>query len=100
MPLREQVLDCLLNFPDTRNSDIKLTNSIWYKYYPDKIQKNDNGELVVRLLDLYDLPREDNVKRIRATIQNDEGKFLPTDKEVIKQRRINEEKWRKELGYC
>jgi len=99
MKLKEQVLDCLQNYPDTRNSDIKLTNSIWYKYYPDKIQKNDKGELTVKLLDLYNLPREDNVKRIRAIIQNNEGRFLPTDLEVIKQRRINEHKWRKELGY-
>ena len=43
--------------------------------------------------DLMDLPREDNVKRIRAVIQNKEHRLLPTSEEVLKQRGVNEKYW-------
>lgn len=49
---------------------------------------------MVELKNIMDLPREDNVKRIRAKIQNEEKKYLPTSLEVAKQRKINEEDWR------
>ena len=98
MTLKEMVEHCLKTYPDTRNSDIKLTNQIWVVYYLDKIKIMDDG-YYVKLLDLYDLPREDNVKRIRATFQNDRGLYLPTDPKVLKQRRLLESQWREELGY-
>lgn len=93
--LQEQVLYCLERIPETRNSDVRLTNAIWWVYYRQKLILNDRGEPMVRLKDLYFLPREDNVKRIRAKIQNDEKRprFLPTDWLVAKQRKINEEVW-------
>lgn len=97
--LKEKVEYCLEKHPDTRNSDIRLTNSIWVEYYSDKLLKDDKGRYMVRLLDLYDLPTEDHVKRIRAVIQNDEHKFLPTDEKVRRQRKIAEETWREYLGY-
>lgn len=50
-------------------------------------------------MDLYELPKEDNVKRIRATIQNQKNQFLPTDEVIRKKRQIKEEEWRKYLGY-
>ena len=49
--------------------------------------------------DLYWLPREDNVKRVRAFWQNDKKKFLPTVLEVAIARRINEDEWRVAMGY-
>ena len=95
MRLPDKVLFCLENYPQTRNCDISLTIKIWEVYHQDKI---NNGS--VSLSDLYDLPREDNVKRYRAKIQNVEKLFLPTDPEVIKKRNIKEDEWREELGYA
>jgi len=38
------------------------------------------------------------VKRVRAHYQNDQGLFLPTDWKVAKQRKINEEVWKREMS--
>ena len=92
--LKKIILESLENCPDTRNSDIKLTNFIWINYFPDLVSIDKDGEYTVKLLDLYKLPREDNVKRIRAKIQNEEHLFLPTDPEVRKKRKISEQEWR------
>lgn len=92
--LKDKVLAGLERCPEARDNDIKLLNWIWINYYPNLISKNDQGEYVVRLIDLYKLPREDNVKRLRAIIQNLEHRFLPTSEEVRKQRKIGEQEWR------
>ena len=98
--LKQQVLFCLETYPATRNSDIALTIQIWKSYYGDKLYFSDKTkQWYVKLDYLFDLPREDNVKRIRAKIQNEEGLFLPTDEEVIKQRKLEEKMWRQKLGY-
>ena len=89
------VESCLRRFPKTRNSDIELTIRIWKEYFPQRIvtrQADERDYVAVR--DLFDLPREDNVKRIRAKIQNELGKFLPTSLEIAKQRQIEEGEWR------
>ena len=97
MNLKQKVMYCLQKYPETRNSDIKLTNSIWYEFHNNKIKRIDDKNYVA-LTDLYDLPREDNVKRVRAKIQNEEGKYLPTEEEVLKQRKILEKRWREEYS--
>jgi len=96
--LKNQVLYCLEQFPETRNSDIKLTNCIWLTYYRDYLTELD-GEHYVKLLSLYALPNQDDIKRIRAKIQNREKKYLPTSSEVAKKRHWQEEEWRSVLGY-
>lgn len=96
--LKTQVEQCLQKYPETRNSDIKLTNAIWYEYYRNKLKNDEQGNLVVRLCDLYDLPKEDNVKRWRAKF-NSKGLYLPTEKKIIQKRKIKEEIWRSKLGY-
>lgn len=88
----------LRNVPESRNSDITLMIEIWKKYYPQRLKETKTGELGVYLKDLYDLPREDGVKRIRASF-NHEGKYFPTDWKVAKGRGIKEDVWRQELGY-
>lgn len=92
--LKDKVLQGLAQCPEARDDDIKLTNWIWLNYYSDHISKNEQGEYVVRLIDLYRLPREDNIKRVRAHIQNIEHSYLPTSEAVRKQRRIGEQEWR------
>lgn len=95
----------LRNIPETRNSDIRLTIEIWRRYFPSLVQ-NDGAILhqgvdprpFVFLSDLFDLPREDNIKRVRAAL-NHEGKYFPTDWKVAKARGIAEDEWRQALGY-
>ena len=109
--LRPMVLTVLRDFPKARDSDTWLTLKLWTIFYPQLIKsetfiaKDLNGEQVqvtdksVRLLDIMSLPREDNIKRLRAKIQNEELKFLPTTWEVAKQRRIEESVWRNYVNY-
>ena len=94
--LKEKVRYCLENFPETRNSDIKLTNALWIHFYPDKITRNEQNNALVRLLDLYTLPSQDNIKRWRAKF-NQNGEFLPSDIEVINRRSRNAEVWHEEM---
>lgn len=97
--LKSQVLSIMKNNESTRNCDIKLTIMVWKTYYPEYIREIFNGDEVVPLHSLFLLPREDNIKRIRAKIQKEESRFLPTDPIVRKRRSIKEEEWRKFLGY-
>lgn len=92
--LKEQVEQCLKEVPETRNSDITLMIAVWSQFWPQRI----SPELTVRLMSLYDLPREDNIKRIRAKF-NAEGKYWPTDLKIAKARGIQEDEWRVALGY-
>lgn len=80
----------------SRNSDQRLTILIWIEYYPTRIKVIDERKYIA-LRDVMLMPREDNVKRIRAKIQNEEHKFLPTDEKVREARGILEEVW---LKYC
>jgi hypothetical protein len=96
MDLKQKTLFCLQKHPETRNSDIALTEKIWWEFHNSKIKEFD-GEKYVKIKDMYELPREDNVKRIRAKIQNEEHKFLPTNDIILKQRGLLAEKWRLEM---
>ncbi len=94
--LKTMVQKVLEDNPETRNSDIALTIEIWKRYYPEK---TIGGECsAVRFSELYDLPREDNIKRYRAEY-NSKGEYLPTDIKVAVARGINEDVWRRKLGY-
>lgn len=83
----------------SRNSDIRLTQMVWYRYFPTMLFKDKDDKLCIQLAALHLLPREDNIKRIRAKIQNEDHKFLPTDQAVRVKRKISEEEWREYLGY-
>lgn len=96
--IKEKVLKCLELYPDSRNSDVKLTNAVWVEFYHSLLFIKD-GVLAVKLLDIYKLPNQDIIKRWRAKIQNEEGKFLPTDPEITKKRQRREEQIRKDLNY-
>jgi len=89
---------CLREFDETRNSDIELTIRLWKEFYPKYIKTGKNGEEGIWLKDLFDLPREEHIRRIRAKIQNDLGKYIPTSWEVAKAREFNEDKWREAMG--
>ena len=95
---KDMVESILRNLPETRNSDIALTIEIWRKYYPSLIKKGNTGQEGVWLKDIFDLPREDNIKRERAKL-NALGKYYPTDWKVAKARGLKEDLWRVENGY-
>lgn len=97
--LKNQVKYCLENFEETRNSDITLTIQIWKEFYKEYIKKGQYGDEGIWLKDLYELPREDNVKRARAYWQNSKNMFLPTDPKIAKKRGILEDEWRVAMGY-
>lgn len=94
--LKGQVELTLANYKETRNSDIELTIKVWQSFY-EKYLFNHGS--CIELKNLFELPREDNIKRIRATIQNYEGRYLPTSWEVAKKRGIEELKWKCFMGY-
>lgn len=96
--LEYKVRYVLAKDPDTRNSDITLTTHIWWYFHKDSVVKI-NDKYYVCVSDLHELPREDNIKRIRAKIQNEEKLYLPTSETVARKRKWNEQEWRKSLGY-
>lgn len=92
--LRAKVLEILKEYPKARDSDIWLTIKLWTLKYPTLIDRSDPDNPKIALKDILTLPREDNVKRVRAKIQNEEGLYLPTSPEIRKQRKISEEEWK------
>lgn len=99
--LRDMVESVLKDVEETRNSDITLTVEIWKRYYPEEVLNTSRGDKTgIFIESLYKLPREDNVKRIRAKIQNEENKYLPTNPDVRRKRKISEEAWYDYLGYA
>lgn len=94
--LKQRILRTLSLYPETRNCDIKLTTQLWKEYFPNRIIKREkDGKDYISLEDIFVVYRKDHIKRIRATIQNKEHKYLPTDPVVRKKRKISEEEWRK-----
>lgn len=96
--LERQVRHILSTDEKSRNSDIRLTQMIWWHFYRSHMKQID-GKVYVNVADLFTLPREDNIKRIRAKIQNELKEFLPTDASVAKKRGWQEDEWRSYLGY-
>lgn len=96
--LEEQVRHVLSIDEKSRNSDIRLTQMLWWHHYRKYLKQMD-GKVYVNLAYLFELPREDNIKRIRAKIQNDLKEFLPTDPAIAKKRGWKEDEWREYLGY-
>lgn len=88
--LKQKVEKVLEECPETRNSDIELMIQIWQKYY-------EVGNSI-NLRSLFSLPREDHIKRVRASF-NAKGKYLPTDLKIAKTRGILENEWRQAMGY-
>lgn len=98
--LKDKVRRVLSLFPETRNSDIELTIRIWREHFPSKIVHSEKyNDDFVRLKDLFELPREDNIKRVRAVIQNVENEYLPTSSKIAEQRKINMDTWHKYMAW-
>lgn len=83
--LKDKVEFVLRKYEDTRNDDIELTIVVWQEFY--------NVGDAIALEQLKDLPRESAIVRLRATIQNVEGKYFPTNLAVARKRGIEEVAW-------
>ena len=98
LTLDKKVRICLAADVESRNDDLRLTQVVWWRYHRECVKLID-GVHYVAVRDLHNLPREDNIKRVRAKIQNVEHKYLPTKPEVAVKRGWNEDRWRHYLGY-
>lgn len=97
--LKDKVDYILSNDVKARDCDNRLANLVWYEFYRDLLFKDSEGVWSVRLRYIEQLPQRSAIERVRRTIQNTEGKYLPTSWEVAQKRGINEFVWREALGY-
>ena len=82
--VKEYVLELLETDEKCRNSDKVLTYKVMRKF----------TNIYIPFEDFEKIPSFESIRRTRAYIQNKEKKFLPTDPNVIKKRRIRQEEWR------
>lgn len=94
--LEQQIRQVLQADEASRNYDYRLTQVLWWKFYQSSFIVI-GGVAHLPLTELPNLPSQDNIKRIRAKIQNDMHEFLPTTLEIALKRRISEEEWREYL---
>jgi hypothetical protein len=119
--LKGKIESILCDNSEARNSDITLTIALWRRHFPGSIKFLDIGLMsdggmevgeYILIKDLYWLPREDNVKRARAKLQEEareriqtgrtrgnEHYFFPTIEKIAKQRGINQDEWRVAMSY-
>lgn len=96
--LERQIRHVLSTDLKSRDSDIRLTQMVWWNHYRSKLHQVNN-RIMVDIADLFELPREDHVARIRRKIQNDNKEFLPTTPEIAKKRGMEEDEWRRYMKY-
>lgn len=84
LKVKEYVLQLLEQDERCRNDDKWLTYCVMRKF----------TNIYIPFDDFQKIPSFESIRRTRANIQNKEGKFLPTDPEVIKKRKIRQEEWR------
>lgn len=89
---RDRVAGILNLYPDTRDSDMKLTIKYWETFQSDVYNKNVD----VSVSNLFKLERLTTVARLRAKIQNEYGLFLGSET-VRHKRRQKEEQVREDL---
>ena len=82
------VCQVLENDPKSRDDDKRLTFKVL-----QMIQGEKGQVLELKLRELRKLPAFATITRVRAVIQNELGKFLPTSEAVRQARRISEESW-------
>lgn len=116
MTLKFKVKSALETDEQSRNSDIRLTQMVWWTYNQSKIFKHQiikDGKTIEKpaifISDLFGLEREDHISRVRRSIQEDAykkvkngysdyKKYLPTDEKVAEQRKMNELNWAEFVG--
>ena len=89
--LTKKVEHCLKKHPSSVNSDKKLCNAVVYEFHNSLLKRDEDGDLTIKLIDLYDVLNFSDVTRIRQKF-NREGKYCATDPDVIEGRRKKQEK--------
>lgn len=77
---KDKIAYILWQDSSSRNSDIYLAIQFYKKFYPEYVKDN-----ILKLDDLFKIPKMYDIQRTRAEIQNSEGLFPATD-EVRKNR--------------
>lgn len=90
------VVNCLDEFPHTRENDAHLYLAIIWKYLPAEIVKIDGKDFIST--EAIKQISGDHVTRIRRQL-NEKGLYLPRDPAVRKLRHISEEKWRNFISH-
>jgi len=84
MTIRDYVIKCLKEFPETRNDDkllyIKTLEAMGL------IEVVENKVALIDMNKLYQLPSFESIRRRRQEIQNDEKLFLPYDPLILVKR--------------
>jgi hypothetical protein len=89
---RDRIAGILNLYPETRDSDMRLTIKYWETYQSDVYSKSAD----VSVTNLFKLERLTTVARLRAKIQNEFGLFLGSES-VRHKRRLKEEQLREEI---
>ncbi|HUW19359.1 MAG TPA: hypothetical protein VMW16_08660 [Sedimentisphaerales bacterium] len=84
------VVDVLAADPETRDDDNRLAFEVLGRILTGK---EKSQVLTLRKRDLRKLPQFATITRMRAVIQNELGKYLPTSEAVRRRRRISEAAW-------
>lgn len=89
--IKQQVLYILGKYPQSRNNDFYL-QWLWLKTFPKISLPWLEWEKFCKVSG-----KPQTVTRMRRRIQNEEGKFLPTDPEVLRARKKRSEAMKKAL---
>lgn len=99
------VKETLRDYPETRNCDKKLTVQLWKTFFPEYIyfrkveeEGNEVEQPWVRCENILKLPPQDSISRCRQKVQNDDGMYPPTEIEVVRKRKMNEEEWKRVMS--
>ena len=87
--ITKAVVQVLETDPESRNDDRRLTFKVLQQLKGDSSSKI----FVLKLRELYKLPAFTTIARVRAVLQNEMLKYLPTSPEVRRKRRISEDAW-------
>ena len=95
--LKTKVEYCLQNYPETRDNDITLFIKLIKSYpcYNVFLNPGENfisDESTIKLKDLYELPKQEDVARIRRKF-NQQGKYKTENEEIIRLRQEAEKEW-------
>lgn len=91
---KQKVFSVMEEHEEARNNDGTLLAYFIDRFFPQLVIPDADGEKAIKLRNLKNLPPLENIRRVRAIIQNVDGKLLPTKPEVIKARKIKEENFR------
>ena len=92
--IKERVEFLLDKYPPARNNDNYLIACYIYEYNRHLTSKDIWGKKVISLENFNKIPPFNSITRARRIIQNTEKRLLPTNKAVIKARRIKEQNYR------